>query len=197
MYQQELLELIGVSKIVLLLVFRGISIVKGIKITVSYLEDLQQIKELKRGGVIWEKIVFNGGWTISKISVTKAYLMTVMYFILNAWDFAFLELFKMNCPSSWHFGTTIAHGTLKTVSHPVEYLIVYTTIVVCTIIYQRTTKYDKSFTKSSNTFGCSEEFSELAMIIIQRQNLSMPKTVSEAETLYITIVNEISSIWRK
>ena len=30
----------------------GISIVKGIKITVSYLEDLQQIKELKRGGVI-------------------------------------------------------------------------------------------------------------------------------------------------
>ena len=52
----------------------------------------------------------------------------------------------------------------------------------------------KSFTKSSNTFGCSEEFSELAIIIIQRQNLSMPKTVSEAETLYITIVNEISSI---
>ena len=52
----------------------------------------------------------------------------------------------------------------------------------------------KSFTKSPNTFGCSEEFSELAMIIIQRQNLSMPKTVSEAESLYITIVNEISSI---
>ena len=143
MDQQELLELIGVSKIVLLLVCRGISIVKGIKITVSFLEDLLQIKELKRGGVIWEKIVFNGGWTISKISVTKAYLMTVMYFILNAWDFAFMELFKMNCPSSWHFGTTIAYGTLKTVSHPVEYLIVYTTIVVRTIIYQRTTKYDR------------------------------------------------------
>ena len=52
----------------------------------------------------------------------------------------------------------------------------------------------KSFTKSPNTFGCSEEFSELAMIIIQRQNLSMPKTVSEAEILYITIINEISSI---
>ena len=34
----------------------------------------------------------------------------------------------------------------------------------------------------------------LAMIIIQRQNLRMPKTVSEAEILYITIVNEISSI---
>ena len=50
MDQQELLELIGMSKIVLLLVFRGISIVNGIKITVSYLEDLQQIKELKRGG---------------------------------------------------------------------------------------------------------------------------------------------------
>ena len=52
----------------------------------------------------------------------------------------------------------------------------------------------KSFTKCPNTFGCSEQFSELAMIIIQRQNLSMPKNVSEAETLYITIVNEISSI---
>ena len=96
MDQQELLELIGVSKIVLLLVFRGISIVKGIKITVSYLEDLQQIKELKRGGVIWEKIVFNVGWNISKISVIETYLMIVMYSILNAWDFAFLELFKMN-----------------------------------------------------------------------------------------------------
>ena len=52
----------------------------------------------------------------------------------------------------------------------------------------------KSFTKSPNTFGCSEEFSELAMIIMQKQNLSMPKTFSEAETFYITIVNEISSI---
>ena len=93
MDQQELLELIGESKIVLLLVFRGISIVKGIKITVSYLEDLQQIKELKRGGVIWEKIVFNGGWTISKISVTEAYLMTViipywMLEILLSWNFS-------------------------------------------------------------------------------------------------------------
>ena len=47
----------------------------------------------------------------------------------------------------------------------------------------------KSFTKSPNTFGCSEEFSELAMIIIQRQNLGMPKTISEAQKLYITIVN--------
>ena len=61
MDQQELLELIGVSKIVLLLVCRGISIVKGIKITVSYLEDLPQIKELKPGGVISEKKFFNGG----------------------------------------------------------------------------------------------------------------------------------------
>ena len=52
----------------------------------------------------------------------------------------------------------------------------------------------KSFTKSPNTFGCSEEFSELAMIIIQRQNLSMPKTVPAAEILYTTIVNKISSI---
>ena len=52
----------------------------------------------------------------------------------------------------------------------------------------------KSFTKSSNTFVCSKEFSEFTMIIMQRQNLSMPRTVSEAETLYITIVNEISSI---
>ena len=61
MDQQELLELIAMSKIVLLLVCRGISIVKGIKIILSYLEDLPQIKELKRGGVIWEKIVFIGG----------------------------------------------------------------------------------------------------------------------------------------
>ena len=52
MDQQELLELIGASKIVLLMVCRVISIVKVIKITVSYLEDLPQIKELKRGGVI-------------------------------------------------------------------------------------------------------------------------------------------------
>ena len=50
--QQELLELIAMSKIVLLLVCRCISIVKRIKITLSYLEDLPQIKELKRGGVI-------------------------------------------------------------------------------------------------------------------------------------------------
>ena len=46
-------------------------------------------------------------------------------------------------------------------------------------------KLANSFTKSPNTFGCSYEFSELAMIIIQRQNLSMPQTVSEAEILYI------------
>ena len=52
----------------------------------------------------------------------------------------------------------------------------------------------KSFTKSPNILGCSDKFSELAMIINERRNLSMPKTVSEAETLYITIVNEISSI---
>ena len=43
----------------------------------------------------------------------------------------------------------------------------------------------KSFTKSPHTFGCNEKFSKLAMIIILRQNLSMPKTVSEAETLFI------------
>ena len=51
----------------------------------------------------------------------------------------------------------------------------------------------KSFTKSSNSFRCSKEFSELALMIIQRQNLRMLKTVSEAELLYITIVNKISS----
>ena len=139
MDQQELLELIGLSRIVLLMVCRGIFIVEGIKITVSYLEDLPQIKELKRGGVIWEKIVFSGGWTISKISVIEAYLMIVIYSILNAWDFAFLELFKMNWLSLWRFGTTIAYGKLKTLRHPEEYLITYTTIVVRTI-YQWTTK---------------------------------------------------------
>ena len=141
MDQQELLELIGASKIVLLMVCRVISIVKVIKITVSYLEDLPQIKELKRGGVIWEKIVFNGGWTISKISVTEAYLMTVFYSILNAWDFVFLELFKMNWPSSWLFWTIIAYGKLKTLSHPVEYLIIYSTIVVRTTIYHGLQNY--------------------------------------------------------
>ena len=51
----------------------------------------------------------------------------------------------------------------------------------------------KSLTKFPNTFHWSEEFSELVMIVIQRQNLNMPKTDCEAESLYITIVNKISS----
>ena len=61
MDQQELLELIGAWKIVLFLICRGIFIVKGIKIIVSYLEILPQIKELKRGGGIWNKNFFSGG----------------------------------------------------------------------------------------------------------------------------------------
>ena len=53
--------------------------------------------------------------------------------------------------------------------------------------------FAKSFTKYPNIFHCSKEFSELTMVMIQRQNLSMPKTISEAKILYTTIFNEISS----
>ena len=135
-----MLELIRVPKIVLLLVCRSISIKKGIKIIVSYSEDLPQINKLKLCGVIREKVVFNVGWIISKISVIEGYLMIVIYYIQNAWDFAFLELFRMNWLNSWRSGTTIAYEKLKTLSHPVQYLIPYTTIVVRTTICQCTTK---------------------------------------------------------
>ena len=56
-------------------------------------------------------------------------------------------------------------------------------------------KLANSFTKSPIIFDFSEDFSEFAIIIIQKQNLSMPRTVSEAAILHVTIVNEISSIW--
>lgn len=55
-------------------------------------------------------------------------------------------------------------------------------------------KLANSFTKSPIIYDCSEDFSDFAIIIIQKQNLSMPRTVSEAAILHVTIDNEISSI---
>ena len=87
MDQQELLELIGVSKIVLLLVCRGISIVKGIKITVSYLEDLPQIR--KKSCLQWWMNYF-------KDLRDKGIFDDSDIFHTECLRFAFLERFKMN-----------------------------------------------------------------------------------------------------
>ena len=75
-----------------------------------------------------------------KISMIEVYLMIVIHSILNDCDFAFLEFFKTNWVSSWFFGTTISCAKLKTLSHPVEYLIIRTAVVARTTIYQRTIK---------------------------------------------------------
>ena len=160
------------------------------------LADLPQTKEFKRDAVIWEKVTFNHGWTISKISVIEAYLMIVIIcFILNAWDFAFMEFFKTNWFSLWRFGSINAYR--KSPCRMLDYLYYNSgsnnnlSTDYKTVVDMTDTTLAKSFTKSPYTFGCSEIFSELAMITIQRQSSSMPKTVSGAEILY----NEISSIW--
>ena len=42
--------------------------------------------------------------------------------------------------------------------------------------------------------GCSDEFTQLAEIIMREKNLQFPRTPKEATTLYVTLLEEIDKI---
>lgn len=44
-----------------------------------------------------------------------------------------------------------------------------------------------SFCKDTPMFGCKPEFSQLALLHMSQQNLTMPRSVSEAEDLYFIL----------
>ena len=50
------------------------------------------------------------------------------------------------------------------------------------------------FTNESPYFSCSEEFAELAQVIMRQQNLDMPRNVLEAENLFLVLKTEIDQI---
>lgn len=52
---------------------------------------------------------------------------------------------------------------------------------------------DENVCKERTSFGCREEFSEVILLIMEDNNLSMPTRVDEAEELFLTLVTELQS----
>ena len=53
---------------------------------------------------------------------------------------------------------------------------------------------DENFCKERTPFGCREEFSDLILLIMEDNNLSMAVNIDEAEQLYVTLLTELQSL---
>ena len=53
---------------------------------------------------------------------------------------------------------------------------------------------DENFYKERPPFGCREEFSDLMLLIMNDNNLTMPNGVDEALHLYATLLAELQSL---
>ena len=53
---------------------------------------------------------------------------------------------------------------------------------------------DENFCKERPPFGCREEFSDLMLLIMNDNNLTMPNGVDEALQLYATLLAELQSL---
>ena len=50
------------------------------------------------------------------------------------------------------------------------------------------------YAKEPPQYGCTDSFSELAIIMMQENNLTMPKSLQDAETLYTTLATLIEQV---
>ena len=53
---------------------------------------------------------------------------------------------------------------------------------------------EEYFCKECPPFGCQEEFSDLMLLLMEDNNLSMPNNADEAEQLFLTLFTELQSI---
>ena len=53
---------------------------------------------------------------------------------------------------------------------------------------------EEYFCKECPPFGCQEEFSDLMILLMEDNNLSMPNNADEAEQLFLTLFTELQSI---